>query len=363
MGAQNTAAQRPPAQSALQVEKLQLPPSRRGPRRPRCLLHGTCFPLRGPPPGHPPPSRLGSPGQSMGMVGPPGGQAETQVILSEGSGRGCTETSGHVVGSREGREQTRWSPGERGSTSQLRGVRGRGSDRPWSRAQATACVGPHGGLSLRMRRPPRPLRAHQSRALTPTGTRDPLSQPSRPFAGGAGGRMRPAAGLGSHSWSVSEPGVHPSPPSFPVCCSVHVALGVHVSVRTCVRAHVCEHMKGTCDLRANGASARARVHTCVCVSVCSWTPPAPRGHRELRLSPHGGSLLAPGSSPLLVPVPARAHSATESWGPEPAFPQPVLAGELSRARAPRGFRHSPGHMGGFSAASPPRGAERARKLV
>lgn len=108
------------------------------------LLHGTCFPLRGPPPGHPPPSRLGSPGQSMGMVGPsghqagpPGGQAETQVILSEGSGRGCTETSGHVVGSREGREQTRWSPGEKGSTSQLREVRGRGSDRPRSRAQAT----------------------------------------------------------------------------------------------------------------------------------------------------------------------------------------------------------------------------------
>lgn len=37
MGAKNAAARRPPAQSALQVEKLRLPPSRPGPRSPRCF--------------------------------------------------------------------------------------------------------------------------------------------------------------------------------------------------------------------------------------------------------------------------------------------------------------------------------------
>lgn len=82
------------------------------------LLHDTCFPPRGLPLGRPPPSGLGSPGQRMGTVGPRGHQAETQVRLSEASGRGHGGR-GHAVGPGEGREETRWSPGERSSTSQL----------------------------------------------------------------------------------------------------------------------------------------------------------------------------------------------------------------------------------------------------
>lgn len=151
MGAKNAAARRPPAQSALQVEKLRLPPSRPGPRSPRCFTTPASRPggflwatL---------PHRGSAPQGSVWARWGQGGTRQRRKLDSVKRQGGATG-AGATRGARGGPGGDQVEPGreELNKPALLAAPEpGGGSDRPRSRGRATGCTGPRGGVRLRLR--------------------------------------------------------------------------------------------------------------------------------------------------------------------------------------------------------------------